>query len=92
MGGAEPTAGERRERERGAADEWGRDVSGGRGRAVMGRLGCGGEGSVGARAREGEAWAGSGPARGFPFPFFPFSISYFYFLFLFLLSPLLLNK
>jgi hypothetical protein len=54
-GGAELTAGERRERERGAADGWGRDVSGGRGRAAMGRLGRGGEGSAGARAREGEA-------------------------------------
>jgi hypothetical protein len=61
----------------GAADGWGRDVSSGRGHAVMGRLGRGGERSAGTRAREGEAWAGTGPAGGFPFPFF---------LFLFLIS------
>jgi hypothetical protein len=72
----------------GVADGWGRGVRGGRGHAMMGRLGCGRERGVGARAREREtAWAG-----GFLFSFFPFSISYFYFLFLFLLSPFLLNK
>jgi hypothetical protein len=32
----------------GVADGWGRDVSGGRGRAMMGRLGRGREGGAGA--------------------------------------------
>jgi hypothetical protein len=89
-GGAEPTAGERRERVRGkAANEWGRDVSGERGRAVMGRLGRGREGSAGTRAREREAaWAGSDPTEGgflFSFFLFLFLISIFYFYFLYLL-------
>jgi hypothetical protein len=80
-GGAEPIAGEQRERERGAADGWGRNVSGGRGHAAMGRLGHGREGSARVRERE-EAWTRSGPTEGagFPFPLF------FYFLFLFSIS------
>jgi hypothetical protein len=68
----------------GAADGWG-DVSGRRGRAVMGRLGRGGETSAGTRVREGEAWAGSGPAGGISFSFFSFSISYSYFYLFYLL-------
>jgi hypothetical protein len=62
------------------ADGWGRDVSGGRGRATIGRLGRGREGEV--RAREGESgdlgrkWPSRG-GRVFPFSF---SISYFLFL------------
>jgi hypothetical protein len=68
----------------GAAHGWGGDVSGGRGRAAMGRLGREWEGSAGAHAREGEAWAGSGPVKGgFLFLFFFF---FFYFLFLFSIS------
>jgi hypothetical protein len=57
-------------RERGAADGWGRGVSGGR--AVMGRLGRGRE--RGARARGRERWPGpeATQLRGgrFPFSFF----------------------
>jgi hypothetical protein len=48
--------GRERSRGRGArADGWGRGVSGKRGRAAMGRLGRGWEGSGGTREREREA-------------------------------------
>jgi hypothetical protein len=70
----------------GVADGWRQGVRGGRGHAVMGRLGRGRERGVGARAREREAaWAGCGPAGGFPFLFFflfLFLISIFYFFYL----------
>jgi hypothetical protein len=85
-GWAEPTAGERRERERGgAADGWGRDVSGGRARGD-GLLGPRKGGECGrARERE-EAYAGSSPVEVFfLFPFFLFLISIFYFYLFYLL-------
>jgi hypothetical protein len=76
----------------GMADGWGRDVSGGRGRAAMGRER---EGECG-RAREREGRSGPEAAQlggSFSFSlFFLFPISYFYFLLLFLLSLFLLNK
>jgi hypothetical protein len=79
----------------GVADGWGRDVSGGRGRAAMGRLGHGREGEC-RRTHEREGRSGpeaAQPRGGFLFfSFFLFSVSYFYFLLLFLLSLFLLNK
>jgi hypothetical protein len=75
-------------RERGAADGWGRDVRGGRGRTAMGRLGRGREWSAGARVRERRPGPEAAQPRGvsfslFSFFLFPISISYFYFFYLF---------
>jgi hypothetical protein len=68
-----------------AADGWGRGVSRGRGRAMLGCLGHGREGEERARER---GWLGPEAAqprgRFSFFSFFLFSISHFYFIFLFI--------
>jgi hypothetical protein len=85
MGGPGLPVGERRERERGgAADGWGRPVSGERCGA---REGTGPRGPGEGARRAGGSWAENDPIEGERFFLF-----LFYFLFLFLLSPFLLNK
>jgi hypothetical protein len=86
MGGAEPAARERQERERGcAADGWGQPVSGERrGANAGGRAGGRQAAWAGGARRAGGSWAENGPTEGkggFYFFFFTF-----YFLFLIFIS------